>query len=283
MTSWSEPDLSALRVRIELGYDGTGYAGWARQPTLPTIQGELERALAQIDERIGSVVCAGRTDAGVHARAQVVHADIPADVWSGRGPEGLVHQLNRFTGPQIHVRSAAAAPAGFDARFSALSRAYSYRLCDDAGAWDPLFRQWVTLHRRPLDAAAMALAAPALIGEHDFAAFCRPREGASTVRRVLRLEVYRDGGRRVVVTVESDAFCHSMVRSLVGALVAVGEGRKDHDWPGRVLRAGRRDPGVTVMPPQGLVLESVAYPPDELVAERAEATRAFRSLPHPAS
>ncbi len=283
MTSSSELDPSALRVRIDLGYDGTGYAGWARQPTLPTIQGELERALTQIDDRIGSVVCAGRTDAGVHARSQVVHVDIPGDVWAGRGPDGLVHQLNRFTGPQIYVRTAQAAPNGFDARFSALSRAYSYRLCDDHNAWDPLFRQWVTLHRRPLDAAAMALAAPELVGEHDFAAFCRPREGASTVRRILRLDVYRDGGRRVVVTVESDAFCHSMVRSLVGALVAVGEGRKDPEWPGRVLRTGRRDPGVMVMPPQGLILESVAYPPDELVAERAEVTRAFRGAPEPTS
>ncbi len=103
------------------------------------------------------------------------------------------------------------------------------------------------------------------------------------MRRILRLDVYRDGGRRVVVTVESDAFCHSMVRSLVGALVAVGEGRKDPEWPGRVLRTGRRDPGVMVMPPQGLILESVAYPPDELVAERAEVTRAFRGAPEPTS
>lgn len=276
MTSSSELDPSALRVRIDLGYDGTGYAGWARQPTLPTIQGELERALTQIDDRIGSVVCAGRTDAGVHARSQVVHVDIPGDVWAGRGPDGLVHQLNRFTGPQIYVRTAQAAPNGFDARFSALSRAYSYRLCDDHNAWDPLFRQWVTLHRRPLDAAAMALAAPELVGEHDFAAFCRPREGASTVRRILRLDVYRDGGRRVVVTVESDAFCHSMVRSIVGALLAVGEGRLDGDELAGILQAAQRVPRFTIAPAHGLALVEVAYPPDQELASQAQRARRFR-------
>lgn len=266
----------SLRLSITLGYDGTGYAGWARQPQVRTVQGDLEDALQGIDSRIGAVVCAGRTDAGVHARTQVVHVEVPLDVWLSRGAEGLVRQLNRLTDDRIHVRSVTAAPPGFDARFSALSRSYSYRICDDSANWDPLFREWVTMHRKTLDVAAMARAGEHLVGEHDFAAFCRPREGASTIRRILRLDVYRDGGRRVVVTVEADAFCHSMVRSLVGALVAVGEGRRDAGWVGALLTATQRDSGVMVMPPQGLVLESVTYPPDELLAERAATTRRFR-------
>jgi tRNA pseudouridine38-40 synthase len=272
----TEPAPALIRAVVTLAYDGTGYSGWARQPDLRTLQGDIEAALTSVDRRIGSVVCAGRTDSGVHARNQVFHVDLPMDLWLNRGPDGLVRQLNQLTDDRIHVRSVVAAPAGFDARFSALSRTYTYRICDDPLNWDPLFRPWVTHHRRELDVAAMAKAAPALVGEHDFAAFCRPRDGASTIRRILRLDVHRDGGRRAVITVEADAFCHSMVRSLVGALVAVGEGRRDPQWVAGVLATAERDSAVTVMPPQGLVLESVAYPPDELVAERAAATRRFR-------
>lgn len=265
-----------VRVRMRLAYDGTGYSGWARQPVLPTIQGDLELALSRLDDRIGSLVCAGRTDAGVHARAQVVHVDVPTDVWLSRGPSGLVHQLNQLTGDQIHVLEAQPAPALFDARFSALSRTYSYRLCDDPEHWDPLFRNWVTMHKRTLDVAAMARAGQELVGEHDFSGFCKPRVGATLVRRVLRVDLYRDGRRRVVITIEADAFCHSMVRALVGALVAVGEGRRDEDWITTVLASPRRDSAVTVMPPHGLVLEAVAYPPDEFVGERAAQTRRQR-------
>lgn len=270
------PHPGWVRARVSLRYDGTEFSGWARQPDQPTVQAEVERAFGEIDSRIGAVVCAGRTDAGVHARAQVIHVDIPADVWVSRGPGGVVHQLNQLTSDQIHFVDAQSAPRGFDARFSALSRTYSYRLCDDAAHWDPLSRRWVTMHKRTLDVGAMARAAQVLLGEHDFMGFCKPRAGASLVRRVLRLEVYRDARRRVVVTIEADAFCHSMVRALVGALVAVGEHRRDDNWIAGVLASPRRDSAVTVMPPQGLVLEAVAYPPDEFVAERAVQTRRLR-------
>ncbi len=265
-----------LRLSLTLSYDGTGYSGWARQPDLPTVQGALEAALSQVDARIAGVVCAGRTDAGVHARTQVVHADVPLEVWLSRGPEGIVRHLNRLTDDRIHIRAAVVAPPGFDARFSALSRTYSYRICDDPAQWDPLLRHWVTMHRRELDVAAMAVAGQQLVGEHDFAAFCRPREGASTIRRILRMDVHRDEGRRIVVTIEADAFCHSMVRSVVGALVAVGEGRREPGWVATLLAAARRDSGIMVMPPQGLVLEAVTYPPDEFVAQRAAVTRTVR-------
>lgn len=279
----AEAPRESVRIRLTLGYDGTGYAGWARQPELPTIQGEVEAALEQAAPGLGSVTCAGRTDAGVHARGQVIHIDVPPALLERRGLDGLGRQLNQYTSAQIQVHSVAVAPPGFDARFSALSRSYAYRLCDDITNWDPLFRNWVTLHKRTLDAAPMARAAQMLLGEHDFSAFCKPRDGASAVRRVLFIDVHRDGGRRVVIAIESDAFCHSMVRSIVGALVAVGEGRKDPEWVGRVLAARQRDSGVMVMPPEGLVLESVTYPPDELVAQRAQTTRQFRGgAEHPA-
>jgi len=278
----TEPDTSnpdhdqPVRVRLTLGYDGTGYAGWAKQPGQPTIQGEIETALQTMDASIGSVTCAGRTDAGVHARTQVLHVDVPLPLWRKRDEDGFVRQLNQLTGDQIHFRDAMLAPPGFDARFSALSRGYSYRLCDDPHGWDPLFRGWVTRHRRELDVGQMAIAAQYLLGEHDFAAFCRPREGASTIRRILWVDVHRDGGRRVVVSLEADAFCHSMVRSVVGALVAIGEDRKDPEWITELLAAAKRDSAVTVMHPEGLVLETVIYPPDELVAQRAEETRQLR-------
>lgn len=266
----------STRLVVTLGYDGTGFAGWARQPLLPTVQGDIEAALQRIDPRIGPVTCAGRTDAGVHARGQVIHMDVPEQLWHDRGPQRLLRQLDRLTDDRIHILSLAAAPTGFDARFSASARTYCYRLCDDPQHWDPLFRGWVTMHRKPLNTSRMAEGAAQLVGEHDFAAFCRPREGASTVRRILRTDVHRDGGRRVVVTLEADAFCHSMVRSMVGGLTAVGEGRRDPAWIAQLLTAAQRDSSVMVMPPHGLVLESVRYPPDELVGERALQTRRFR-------
>ncbi len=271
-----DPAVALTRVRLQLAYDGTGYSGWARQRDRATVQGDLETALSEIDPRIGSVVCAGRTDAGVHARMQVVHVDVPADTWLSRGPDGLVRHLNRLTDDRIQIHAAGAAAPGFDARFSALSRTYAYRICDESASWDPLTRHWVTRHRTTLDVTAMASAAQALVGEHDFTAFCRPREGASTVRRILRLDVRRDRRRRVVVTVEADAFCHSMVRSLVGALVAIGEGRRGTSWLATVLAAAERDSSIQVMPPEGLVLEVVTYPPDEMVGQRAAATRRVR-------
>jgi tRNA pseudouridine38-40 synthase len=266
----------ALRLRIDLSYDGTGFAGWARQPGLPTLQQDLEDALAAACGASVAVVCAGRTDAGVHARGQVVHVDVPGHWWRSRTPFGVLAQLNRATDDRLWIRRVATAPAGFDARFSALSRHYVYRLSDDPVARDPLTRGWVVAHRRRLDVPAMSSAAVALVGEHDFAAFCRPRPGATTVRRILGLAVHRDSQARVAVEIGADAFCHSMVRAIVGALVAVGEGRREPDWVGRVLASRARDSAATVMAAGGLVLERVEYPADELLADRARQTRRLR-------
>lgn len=277
---------ATVRVRLDLSYDGTGFAGWARQPRLRTVQGTLEEALATVLRHPEArLTVAGRTDAGVHARGQVAHLDLPTDVWlavRGRMPgtpgEVLVRRLAGVLPPDVVVHTAAAAPEGFDARFSALSRRYAYRIADDLARVDPLRRAHVVRHRVPLDEAAMAAAAAPLLGLHDFAAFCRPRPGATTVRTLDALDVTRPGqgpdAGLVVVGVRADAFCHTMVRSLAGALIAVGEGRRPVGWPAELL-AGRQRASA-VAPAHGLTLEEVAYPADAELAARAEATRARR-------
>jgi hypothetical protein len=177
------------------------------------------------------------------------------------------------------VRAAGLAPGGFDARFSALWRRYAYRVCDDEAAADPLRRHETLWYFRRLDLAAMNEAGRPCLGEHDFAAFCRRREGATTIRTLRTLSWHRDDHGIAVATVVADAFCHNMVRALVGALLAVGEGRRPPDWPGAILAAAVRDPAVRVVPPHGLCLEEVGYPPPEQLAARAAATRTVRTTP----
>jgi tRNA pseudouridine38-40 synthase len=266
---------------MDLGYDGSRFSGWASQPGQRTVQGSIEGVLADMLRRSkvtasARVTCAGRTDAGVHARGQVTHLDLPLVTWRAWGAARLVGQLNVNLPDEIRVHRAARVPADFDARFSALSRIYKYRICDDPSKLDPISRSFVTLNHRRLDLSQMNLAGLALVGEHNFAAFCRRRPGASTVRTVLRLQWNRDEAERAVMTIESDAFCHSMVRAVVGALVAVGEGRKSVDWPEQVLRSGERHSAVTVMRPEGLVLEHVTYPSDESVGSQARLARTYR-------
>ncbi len=230
---------------------------------------------------------AGRTDAGVHARGQVAHTDIPAAVWRHAGqrlPTGVsasdavVRRLAGVLPEDVRVFATVPAAAGFDARFSALSRRYAYRVADNPAGLDPLRRHDVLWHKRPLDLDAMNRAASALLGEHDFAAYCRSREGATTIRRLIGLQWRRAESGLAVATVEADAFCHTMVRALVGALLAVGDGRRPTDWPALVLGAAVRDPAVAVVPPHGLTLEEVRYPdsPEELAARAAE-SRQFRA------
>jgi len=261
-----------VRLRIDLAYDGTDFHGWAAQPGLRTVQGELTAALATV-LRVESVavVCAGRTDAGVHARGQVVHCDVETD------PEGLLRRLNGVLPPDVRVRRVAVAAEGFDARFSALWRRYAYRVADSPEAVDPLTRRHVLAWPRPLDLDAMNAACASLLGLHDFAAFCKRREGATTIRTLQELGWTRDPDGVAVATVRADAFCHSMVRSLVGCLLAVGEGRRPPEWAGEVLAAGRRDPAVPVVHAHGLTLEEVGYPPDDELAARAATTMARRT------
>jgi tRNA pseudouridine38-40 synthase len=275
-----------VRLRIDLAYDGTDFHGWASQPGLRTVQATLEDALAtalRTDQ--ARVTCAGRTDTGVHARGQVTHLDIDETVLSdsaGRSNqpplEALLRRLNGILREDVRVLRIAEAPPGFDARFSAVWRRYAYRIADRPSLHDPLRRGWVLSWPRQLDLLAMNDAAAALIGEHDFAAFCKRREGATTIRRLVELSWSRDTDGLAVATVRADAFCHNMVRALVGCLVSVGEGRRPPAWPYDVLAAGLRDPAVAVLHPHGLTLEEVAYPPDDELAAQAERARVVRTL-----
>ena len=264
-----------MRLRLDVAYDGSDFRGWAAQPGLRTVEGDLSAALVTV-LRLPSVAltCAGRTDAGVHARGQVVHVDVDE---LPDGAERLVRRLNGVLAPDLRVRRAVEAPAGFDARFSAVWRRYAYRVADGPAAVDPLSRGHVLTWPRPLDAAAMAEASTALVGLHDFASFCKQREGATTIRTLLDLAWTRRADDVVEAAVRADAFCHSMVRSLVGCLIAVGEGRRPVGWPAEMLAAGKRDATVTVAPAHGLTLEEVGYPRDAELAARTEVTRAKRA------
>ena len=278
---------AALRVRLDFAYDGTDFSGWAAQPGRRTVEAELSAALTTI-LRAGDPVrltVAGRTDAGVHARGQVAHADIDPEAWSRvpgrsdrRPAEAAVTRLNGVLPADIVVRGVREAPAGFDARFSAVRRRYLYRLCDRPASLDPLRRWDTVVSRHRLDAPAMDTAARTLVGLHDFAAFCRRREGATTVRTLLEYSWERLDDGTLAATVVADAFCHSMVRALVGAVVPVGERRRPAEWPAQVLARARRDPAVAVMPAHGLSLEEVVYPADDDLASRAEQARAVRTL-----
>lgn len=278
-----------MRLRIDLAYDGAGFHGWARQPGLRTVQGSLEDALATV-LRVPTVevTVAGRTDTGVHARGQVAHVDVaelPTRRARSRNSTGqdaeldLLRRLNGVLEPDVRVRRLSEAPAGFDARFSAVWRRYAYRVADRPDAVDPLARGHVLSWPRPLDLEAMNRAAGRLLGEHDFASFCKRREGATTIRTLLDLSWERGVDGLLVATVRADAFCHHMVRSLVGCLLAVGEGRRTPDWAAQVLAAEQRDPAVTVVHAHGLTLEEVCYPAEEELAAQAERARVFRTLP----
>jgi len=238
------------------------------------VQGTLQDAIGVlVRAEPPRVQVAGRTDAGVHARGQVAHVDLPGPV---AADPLLLRRLNGLLPEDVRVRRVAVAPDGFDARFSALSRTYRYRIADGAEHADPLRRRDVLTWPRPLDLATMSVAGPPLLGEHDFAAYCRRREGATTVRALLELSWVRERDGLLVLTVRADAFCHSMVRSLVGAMLAVGDGRRPPQWPGRLLVRSDRADDVAVAPPHGLVLEHVAYPPDDQLLARQAVTRNLR-------
>jgi tRNA pseudouridine38-40 synthase len=265
-----------VRWRLDIAYGGAAFSGWAAQTGLRTVQGQLEEWLPKV-LRLGSpvsLVCAGRTDAGVHARGQVAHVDLPDGAISDDGT-AVTGRLGRALADDLVVRRISAAAPGFDARFSAIWRRYVYRLFDVATPPDPLVRHYVTRIREEVDLDAMNAATPALLGLHDFAAFCRRRQGSTSIRTLLDLSAERRHDI-VEITVRADAFCHSMVRSIVGALVAIGSGRRDIRWLAEVVDHGVRDPSVRVMPAHGLTLEEVGYPPDDQLVSRAQAARSRR-------
>ncbi|WP_020098654.1 tRNA pseudouridine(38-40) synthase TruA [Microbacterium sp. 11MF] len=278
-----------MRLRIDLAYDGTDFRGWARQPNLRTVQGTLEAAIARILGGDPRLVVAGRTDAGVHASAQVAHLDLTEGqerrLLSGRRPEpaALAGRINGVLGPypDVAVHRVDVAPEGFDARFSAVWRRYAYRVADRVTGYDPLERGRTTWVAAELDVDAMDAAARSLRGLHDFAAYCKPREEATTIRTLLEYGWHRDASGILIASVKADAFCHSMVRALVGACVAVGEGRIEIGRVAEIRDELERTNEVKVLAARGLTLTEVGYPADDLLAARAEQTRARRELGSP--
>lgn len=276
------PDPAAVRLRLDLCYDGSAFHGWARQPGLRTVQQLIEDALSRALAlpAPARLTVAGRTDAGVHARGQVAHLDVPAGCWA-LAARSAVRRLARLLPADVRVHAIGQVPVEFDARFSALWRRYTYGVCDDPARADPLRRHDTLWYARPLDLGLMNNAAAGCIGEHDFAAFCRCRAGATTVRELLRLDWARPVPGVAVGTVAADAFCHNMVRSLTGALLSVGDGSKPVSWPAEVLAARIRDPAVRVVPSHGLCLEEIGYPLPGDFAARARATRRVRDTRRP--
>jgi tRNA pseudouridine38-40 synthase len=269
-----------VRWRLDIAYDGTDFAGWAAQPGQRTVQGELEQWIPRVLrlDRPVTLVCAGRTDAGVHARGQVAHVDLePAELTD---PGVLHRRLARVLCDDLVVGQVNPAPPGFHARFAAVWRRYVYRLWDGPTGVDPLLRRQVTRLRAPLDLAALNAAASELLGLRDFASFCKRREGSTTIRTLLECEAVRvsDGPLAgvVEVTLRADAFCHSMVRAVVGALSEVGTGRRDAAWLSELAAGRERRSGVPVLPPHGLTLEEVGYPPDAELAARVREAQTVR-------
>ena len=280
----ASPDV---RLRLDIAYDGTDFTGWAAQEGHRTVAGVLDAAFSTVFRMPIRLFAAGRTDSGVHASGQVAHADVPFDALSHAYPRQfrtgdsefgpLVRRLAKFLPEDVRVRRISRAPMGFDARFSALRRHYAYRLALAPWGADPQQARFVTPWLRPLDVDAMTAASRILLGLHDFAAFCRPRPGATTIRDLQRLDWVREGDL-LTAYVSADAFCWSMVRSLVGALLAVGEGRREPDWCATLLAAAARSSDFAAAPARGLTLIGVDYPPDDLLGARVAVTRDVRTL-----
>ena len=281
----SPSDMGASRLRLDIAYDGTDFAGWAVQAGQRTVAGVLDDALSTVFRVTVTVRAAGRTDAGVHATGQVAHVDVPTDALAYAYPRTprpddreflpLVRRLARLLPADVRVRDIVRAPAGFDARFSALRRHYIYRLSTAPYGVEPQRARYVTPWPRPLDVDAMAEASRHLLGLQDFAAFCRPRVGATTIRDLQRLDWSRDG-ENITAYVTADAFCWSMVRSLVGAVLAVGEHRREPGWCSELLTSTERSSDFAAAPPQGLTLVGVDYPPNDQLEARTKVTRELR-------
>ncbi|WP_084436434.1 tRNA pseudouridine(38-40) synthase TruA [Aldersonia kunmingensis] len=264
---------ASRRLRLDISYDGTDFRGWARQPDLRTVCGVLEESLGTVLREPVELTVAGRTDAGVHAEGQVAHMDV---AWDGDDLPKLVRRMARFLPSDVRIMRLTDVPPEFDARFSALRRHYSYRLFTSDYGVPPLESRGMVGWSRPVDLEAMRAASQALLGLNDFAAFCRRRDGATTVRELQRFDWVIDGNR-LTAHVSADAFCWSMVRSLVGAVLAVGEGRRSVEWTKNLLNERARSSGVTVAPARGLSLVAVDYPDYALLAERNAETRAVRT------
>jgi len=266
------------RLRLDISYDGRDFAGWAVQPSQRTVAGVLQEALARLlgpDTPLGLTV-AGRTDAGVHATGQVCHIDLPDAAWE-KLRSTLLRRLAALMPPDARVRTITPVPSTFDARFSATFRRYEYRVVDTVYGPEPLRRHDTIGWTRPLNLDRLAEASAGLIGLHNYAAFCKRKDHATTIRAISHLNWRREPDGVVVATVQADAFCQAMVRSLVGALLTVGDGRRDPSWPARMLTMKERSSDITVAPAHGLTLIAVGYPEEAAYAERADTTRRLRA------
>lgn len=269
------------RLRLLIGYDGTDFSGWAAQPGRRTVCETIESTLGTVLRVPIRLTVAGRTDAGVHATGQVAHCEVPRSSLETRSIDGdpsrLVRRLAKMLPDDVRVKGIEEVPAEFDARFSALARRYEYRLTDAPWGAEPLAARRTADWVRPLDLDLMNEAAAALLGLHDFAAFCRFREGATTIRELQEFSWRRDDERVLVARVKADAFCWSMVRSLVGAVASVGDGRRSAAWCAGLLAERSRSPEVPVAQARGLTLAEVYYPPPAEWAARNALTRDVRT------
>ncbi|MGP5219286.1 tRNA pseudouridine synthase A [Arthrobacter rhombi] len=277
---------ATVRIRLRLAYDGSSFSGWATQPGRRTVQGSLEEALGLLFRRDVRTTVAGRTDAGVHARGQVAHFDLTEAEYRAlpRGKnltedEALLRRVRGVTsriGGEVFVHEARAAADGFDARFSALWRRYSYRIADGQHRWDPLTRSMTLWHPRELDPGLLNAEAQVALGRHDFLSYCRPKNFATTIRTLEAFTFTRAEDGILVASLQADAFCHNMVRTLIGAVLRVGDGEEAPGWVERRIAEPIRDHRTRMAAPHPLVLEQVAYPEDDQLGLRAETTRARR-------
>ena len=267
------PESGFRRLRIDIAYDGTAFFGWATQPDRRTIQDHVEEAIARISRGDVESVVAGRTDAGVHATGQVIHVDLADAVFAdGLSYVDLRYKLNRILDEDVRIMEISDAPEGFHARFSALRRIYTYKILDNNDVIPPLSRYDVAPWYRPLDADLMNNASALVLGHHDFAAFCKFKEGGTTIRTLEKYQWHRDETGLLVAEVVADAFCYSMVRNLVGAVVCVADGRKDPSWMAELLANKERVSDSLVFPARGLSLTQVEYPSDQELLDRAKVT-----------
>ena len=271
------PESGFRRLRVDIAYDGSDFFGWGAQPDRRTIQDLVEGAFSTISQvKVDSIV-AGRTDAGVHATGQVIHVDLPEQLFTSEfSYQDLQYKLNRILDEDVRIMAITPAPAGFHARFSALRRYYSYKIIDSNQVIPPLARRDITSWYRPLDFALLTEASTRLLGHHDFAAFCKFREGGTTIRTLERYQWARDSDGVLIADVVADAFCYSMVRNLIGAVICVADARKEAAWLGELLANKERVSDSLVFPARGLTLYKVDYPDDNQLLERAEKTIAKR-------
>jgi tRNA pseudouridine38-40 synthase len=271
------PESGFRRLRLDIAYDGTNFFGWATQPGHRTLQDLVEEAISRISQTNIDSIVAGRTDAGVHATGQVIHVDVPDAMFDRELTYlDLRYKLNRILDEDVRIMNVSDAPEGFHARFSALRRYYSYKILDNNDVIAPLSRHDVASWYRPLDAARMNEASALLLGHHDFAAFCKFKVGGTTLRTLEKYEWRRSDEGLLVADVVADAFCYSMVRNLVGAVVCVADGRQSPAWIEQLLANKERVSDSLVFPARGLTLYQVDYPSNDQLLERAKITVAKR-------